>query len=86
MILIAIGANLVAADGTRPLETCRRAVTELGRLAGLRLTGVSRWYESAPVPPSGQDLYVNGVARLSAAPADRSGLPARPLQNNRIGR
>ena len=72
MILIAIGANLVAADGAAPLETCRQAVAELGRLPGLRLTAVSRWYESAPIPPSGQDVYVNGVARLSAEPGERS--------------
>lgn len=64
MILVAIGANLPGPDGAPPLDTCRRAAEELGRLPGLRLRQVSRWYESAPVPPSGQPPYVNGVARL----------------------
>lgn len=45
--------------------TCLWAVERLARLPGLRVVGVSRWYESAPVPPSGQPPYVNGVVRLS---------------------
>lgn len=67
MILVAIGANLPAPDGTPPLETCRRAVAHLATLPGLRLIAVSRWYETAPVPPSGQPPYVNGMVRLAAA-------------------
>ncbi len=33
---------------------------------------LSRWYETEPVPPSGQPPYINGVARLegTADPAD----------------
>jgi 2-amino-4-hydroxy-6-hydroxymethyldihydropteridine diphosphokinase len=65
MVLIAIGANLPAPDGAGPLETCHRAVAALQAIAGYDLVGLSRWYESAPVPPSGQPPYVNGVARLS---------------------
>jgi 2-amino-4-hydroxy-6-hydroxymethyldihydropteridine diphosphokinase len=61
MILIAIGANLPSPAGTPPIETCRRAAAALGRLEFLAL---SRWYETAPVPPSGQPHYVNGAARL----------------------
>lgn len=36
----------------------------LDRLPGVRLAGLSRWFESAPVPPSGQPPYVNAVASL----------------------
>jgi 2-amino-4-hydroxy-6-hydroxymethyldihydropteridine diphosphokinase len=64
MALIAIGANLPGADGETPLQTCRHAAARLDRLAGARLAGLSRWYVSAPVPPSGQPPYVNGVALL----------------------
>lgn len=64
MILVALGANLPAADGGAPLDTCRAAASALDGLLGLRSHAVSRWYESAPVPPSGQPPYVNGVARL----------------------
>ena len=64
MILVAIGANLPGAEGQTPLATCRAAAEALGRLPGLRLLAVSRWYATAAVPPSGQPDYVNGVARL----------------------
>jgi 2-amino-4-hydroxy-6-hydroxymethyldihydropteridine diphosphokinase len=33
-----------------------------------RLTGLSRWFVSAPVPASGQPSYVNAVASLVADP------------------
>jgi 2-amino-4-hydroxy-6-hydroxymethyldihydropteridine diphosphokinase len=65
MILIAIGANLPAPDGASPLETCLRAVAALRAITGYDLVSLSRWYETAPVPPSGQPPYVNGVARIS---------------------
>jgi 2-amino-4-hydroxy-6-hydroxymethyldihydropteridine diphosphokinase len=67
VIFIAIGANLPSCDGVKPLESCRRAAVLLGDLPGLRLTGLSRWYETAPMPPSGQPSYINGVARLEGA-------------------
>ncbi len=63
-ILVAIGANLPAPDGSPAAETCRRAVLHLAALPGLRLVSVSRWFATAPVPPSGQPDYVNGVAWL----------------------
>jgi 2-amino-4-hydroxy-6-hydroxymethyldihydropteridine diphosphokinase len=65
MILIAIGANLPAADGTPALDTCRSLAQRLPELTGLRLVAVSRWYRSAPQPPSGQPDYVNGVIALA---------------------
>ena len=43
---------------------CAAAAEALRTLAGLRLLALSRWYETAPVPPSGQPWYINGVARL----------------------
>jgi 2-amino-4-hydroxy-6-hydroxymethyldihydropteridine diphosphokinase len=68
MILIAIGANLAGPDGLPPIETCRRAVAALDLLPDTRLRALSRWYETAPIPPSGQNLYINAVARLSVEP------------------
>jgi 2-amino-4-hydroxy-6-hydroxymethyldihydropteridine diphosphokinase len=67
-ILVAIGANLAGPEGAMPLDTCRAAVTALAALPGTRLEAVSAWYETAPVPPSGQPNYVNGVALLTRAP------------------
>jgi 2-amino-4-hydroxy-6-hydroxymethyldihydropteridine diphosphokinase len=63
-ILVAIGANLPGPDGTGPLAACRAAAAALDTLPGLRLRGLSRWYATAPVPPSEQPDYVNGVSHL----------------------
>jgi 2-amino-4-hydroxy-6-hydroxymethyldihydropteridine diphosphokinase len=65
MILIAMGANLPGPNGGPPLATCQAAARALAELPGLRLEKLSRWYESTPVPPSGQPNYVNGIARLA---------------------
>jgi len=67
MILISIGSNLSTRDGAPPLETCRAAVKSLAELPDVQLTAVSRWYETDPVPPSGQPNYINGVARIALA-------------------
>jgi 2-amino-4-hydroxy-6-hydroxymethyldihydropteridine diphosphokinase len=64
IVLIGVGANLPAPDGTSALETCKRAVRMLELLPGLTLAGLSRWYLTAPIPPSGQPDYVNAVAAL----------------------
>ena len=65
MILVAVGANLPAGSGTTPLDTCREAALALRAIPGLRVEAVSSWYETDPVPPSGQPPYVNGVVRLA---------------------
>lgn len=63
--LIGIGANLPGRDGQPALQTCRQAVDMLDQLPGVRLAALSRWFESAPLPPSGQPFYVNAVASLT---------------------
>lgn len=73
MILVALGANLPGPDGRDALATCRAAAARLDELPGLRLVALSRWYATAPVPPTpGHPDYVNGVALL----APRQGFPA----------
>jgi 2-amino-4-hydroxy-6-hydroxymethyldihydropteridine diphosphokinase len=67
-ILVAIGANLPGPDATAPLDTCRAAAAALAAVPDMRLEAVSGWYETEPVPPSGQPNYVNGVARLAHVP------------------
>ena len=75
-ILVAIGANLPGANGAAPLVACLAAVEALRGLPGLRVVAVSRWHRTAPVPPSGQPDYVNGVVRL-AGEAEPAALLAR---------
>ncbi|MFT8896808.1 MAG: 2-amino-4-hydroxy-6-hydroxymethyldihydropteridine diphosphokinase [Acetobacter sp.] len=74
-VVIAIGANLASyapIDGKllAPAATCEAAVEALRELDGLRVDAVSSWYESEPVPPSGQPPYINGVivGKSSLAP------------------
>jgi 2-amino-4-hydroxy-6-hydroxymethyldihydropteridine diphosphokinase len=65
MLLVAVGSNLCDAYGRPPAATCAWAVEKVESIEGLHLEAVSRWYLTAPEPPSGQPEYVNGVARLS---------------------
>jgi 2-amino-4-hydroxy-6-hydroxymethyldihydropteridine diphosphokinase len=66
VILVAIGANLPGPDGRPALETCRAAAARLDGLPGLRLSALSGWYSTTPVPAvPGVPDYVNGVARLA---------------------
>lgn len=68
-ILVAIGANLPSPQGESPRQSCERAVGRLARLPELSLSAVSSWHVTAPVPPSGQPDYVNGVALLEGTVA-----------------
>ncbi len=86
MILVAIGANLPAVDGLPPLASCQRAAAALDGVGGLRLIAVSRWYETAPIPPSGQPNYVNGVAALAGEIAPAALLAALQAIERRFGR
>ncbi len=67
--MIAVGANLFSSDGASPPQTCEAALRTIARLPGLSRPVRSRWYSSAPVPPSGQPRYVNAVLRLEATMA-----------------
>ena len=63
MILIAIGANLPKDRFGMPINTCKAAIDVL-RSTEIRIIKVSHWYSSAPMPPSDQPRYVNGVIRV----------------------
>ncbi len=64
-ILVALGANLPAADGAPPLLTLQRAAAGLDALPGLRLAALSRWIRTPPEPPlPGAPDFINGLARL----------------------
>lgn len=86
MILIAIGGNLPGPGGEPPLSTCRTAAAALDALPGLRLRGLSRWYRAAPVPPSDQPDYVNGVAHLEGTAEPAALLSALAAIEARAGR
>nr|WP_092786666.1 2-amino-4-hydroxy-6-hydroxymethyldihydropteridine diphosphokinase [Rhodospira trueperi] len=75
MILIALGSNLPGPAGG-PRETLERALAAFPEV-GLRLLARSPWYRSAPVPPSNQPWFVNGVARATCDTADPADLLCR---------
>ena len=57
---IALGTNL----GDRE-HNLLRAVAEVGRLPGCRVTALSSFYETSPVGTVDQDAFYNAVLRLS---------------------
>jgi 2-amino-4-hydroxy-6-hydroxymethyldihydropteridine diphosphokinase len=65
MIFIGIGSNLPSPAGP-PLATAEAALAAL-EAAGIRVLRRSRWYETAPVPPSDQPWFVNGVAEIATS-------------------
>jgi 2-amino-4-hydroxy-6-hydroxymethyldihydropteridine diphosphokinase len=71
LIVIAIGSNLPSPEFGPPRATCEAALAALSR-RGLHIVRRSRWFESAPVPPSDQPWFVNGVAvvQTSLPPGD----------------
>ncbi len=87
MILIGIGASLPAPDGSAPRETCMAAARALAAVPGLRLETLSRWWESAPIPPmAGAPWFVNGVARLEGEMPPEALLAALQGIEARFGR
>lgn len=84
-ILVGIGANLPGAGFATPLETCQAALRELAA-RGVTVARRSRWYESAPVPPSGQPWFVNAVVALETALAPAELLALLHRVEARFGR
>ena len=66
MILIGLGANLPSPEHGPPQATLAAALEALAA-RGVETLRRSPWYESAPVPPSGQPWYVNAVAEVESA-------------------
>ena len=60
-LFVGLGANLTPDGFATPQAGCEAAMVMLGDL-GVNVTRMSRWYESAPVPPSDQPWYLNAVA------------------------
>ncbi|MBL8660225.1 MAG: 2-amino-4-hydroxy-6-hydroxymethyldihydropteridine diphosphokinase [Rhodospirillales bacterium] len=61
MIYIGIGGNQPSARFGSPPASLEVALVRLaGR--GITITARSRWYRTAPLPPSSQPHYINGVA------------------------
>lgn len=59
-IFIGIGGNLASARFGPPPRSFAAAM-DLLRARGVAIHRVSRWYRSAPLPPSAQPHYINGV-------------------------
>lgn len=66
MILIGLGANLEHPRYGPPRQTLEAALEAL-RKSGVVILARSRWYRSAPVPPSDQPWFVNAVASVETS-------------------
>ena len=86
-ILVAIGSNLPGPDGRTALQTCEWAARQVAKLPGLRLGGVSRWYESAPVPAADPHALLTALHGIEAAASRVRTVPnaARTLDLDLIG-
>jgi len=60
-VFLGLGSNL-----QQPEHQLQRAVARIAGLDGVRLTGVSSLYRSAPVGYADQPAFVNAVLRLSS--------------------
>jgi 2-amino-4-hydroxy-6-hydroxymethyldihydropteridine diphosphokinase len=66
MILVGLGANLASAEFGAPPRSLETALSLMAE-RGLSIVARSRWYRSAPVPPSDQPWFVNGVVAIETA-------------------
>lgn len=62
-ILVALGGNLADAAGRPPRSTLEQALARFED-EGIQVAARSRWWTTAPVPPSDQPDFVNGVVRI----------------------
>ncbi|WP_297492216.1 2-amino-4-hydroxy-6-hydroxymethyldihydropteridine diphosphokinase [Acidocella sp.] len=86
MILVAIGANLPAAGGASPLETCEAAAVAVRRIPGPVFVALSPWYRTAPIPRGRQPDYCNGMIRLEGEMAPEALLVALQAIEQSFGR
>jgi len=63
VIIVALGSNLPSPCHGGPEAILEAALTAISA-ENLRVVKRSRWYRSAPQPPSGQPWFVNGAAQL----------------------
>ena len=63
MILIGIGANLASTEFGVPPQSLEAALAQITKHS-VRIVARSRWYRSAPVPPSDQPWFVNGIVAV----------------------
>lgn len=73
-IYVALGANLAHPTLGAPREVLEQAVATLAS-RGVAIRRRARWYRSAPVPPSDQPWFVNGIVEVDSA-LDAGGLLA----------
>jgi len=66
MILIGLGSNLTTAWLKSSQEVLEEAIKTIEK-NNIKVVGRSSWYRSAPVPPSEQPWFVNGVAQVETS-------------------
>ena len=84
-ILIGIGANLSPDGYATPKKGCEAAIASLADL-GIDVVAVSPWYETAPVPVSGQPWFNNAVIAATTSTSAADALGALHRVEARFGR
>ncbi len=70
MIFVGLGSNLPGREHSTPQAVCEAALDAFPK-HGLTVARRSRWYASAPVPPSDQPWFINGLAVVESAASGR---------------
>jgi len=84
MILIALGSNLPF-EGSAPRAVVEAALAALER-ESVHVVARSRWWSCAPVPPSEQARFVNGVVQVETMLAPRDLLSTLHRVEDAFGR
>lgn len=85
MILVALGGNLPSPEFGPPERTLREALRRLAA-RGAATVARSRFWRTAPVPPSDQPDYLNAAARLETELAPEALLAAMLEVERELGR
>jgi 2-amino-4-hydroxy-6-hydroxymethyldihydropteridine diphosphokinase len=85
MILLGLGGNLDSPEFGTPAQNLDAALALLAA-SGVRVAARSPFYRSAPVPPSDQPWFVNGVAHIETPLAPHALLALLHRIEARIGR
>ncbi len=67
-------------------SACDKAARQLAGVTGLAHACRSRWFSSAPIPPSDQPRFINGVLRLEGEIAPERLLAALQAMERAAGR
>ena len=84
-LIIALGANIKNPEDLHPIETCKKAIKEIGKYP-IKIIKISSFYISAPIPKSKQPNYYNSVIECTTKINEKKILKILNLVEKKLGR